>query len=141
MKDQSSVDRSRPQSLSADNLTALLAERILGWKAAPGRFIKSDRGWTPRWRFAPLTNLEAAFKLLDASASGYTLVTNTDGCFKAEVRVDGRVGKAFGEPKARAITIALGRALGLEIPDEIGVPVSMPAHRRGPRSRRKIDGI
>jgi hypothetical protein len=127
--------------MNDDRLTEKLAAQILGWKAAPGRFIKSDRAWTPSWRFAPLTNLEDAFVLLDASASAYTLATNTDRCFEAEVRVGERVGKASGEPKARSITIALARALGLEIPDEMSVLVSMPARRRSPRFRSRIDGI
>jgi len=125
--------------MSDERLTEKLAAHVLGWKAAPGRFIKPNRAWTPSWRFAPLTNLEDAFALLDSSGSDYTLATNTDRCFEAEVRLGGRVGKATGEPKARAITIALAHALGLDVPDEVGAPVSPPARRRG-RSRSKIGG-
>jgi hypothetical protein len=127
--------------MNDDRLTEALAAQVLGWKAAPGRFLKSDRGWTPTWRFAPLTNLEDAFDLLDHAASTYKLATDKGGSFSAEVRVGRRTGKASGEPKARTITIALAHALGLELPDEVSVPVAPSAHRRNPRSRSKYDAI
>jgi hypothetical protein len=127
--------------MNDDRLTEKLAAQILGWKATPDRFIKADRAWTPIWRFAPLTNLEDAFDLLDASDSAYTLATIAGGSFEAEVRLGGRIGKASGEPKARTITIALARALGLELPDEGSDPSPVPQRRRNPRPRSKVDGI
>ena len=124
-----------------DRLTEKLVVHVLKWKVAPGRFIKSNRAWTPRWRFAPLTNLEDAFGLLDASGSAYTLATNASGSFEAEVRVGRRIGRASGEPKARTITTALADALGLEVPDKMSAPASAPADRRGSSSGSKIDGV
>jgi hypothetical protein len=97
-----------------DRLTEKLAAVVLGWKTAPGRFIKPDRGWTPRWSFAPFTKVEDAFLLLDRASSHYSLTTNKRLGFCAEVHVGVRIGKAAGEPKARALTLALTRALGLE---------------------------
>jgi hypothetical protein len=97
-------------------LTDILAERVMGWKVAPDRFIKSGRGWLPKWRFAPLSRLDDAFELLDRSASTYRLERTGRDAFAVEVQCDGRVGKASGEPKARVITLAVARALGLEVP-------------------------
>jgi hypothetical protein len=102
--------------MTEEALTAALAERVMGWKATPDRFIKSGRSWLPKWRFAPLTRLDDAFLLLDRAASHYRLVTVEGGTFTAEVQVGARTGKASGEPKARAITIAVARALGVEVP-------------------------
>jgi hypothetical protein len=102
--------------MTEEALTAVLAERVMGWKVAPDRFIKSGRSWLPKWRFAPLTRLEDAFQLLDRSASSYKLERVGSATFAVEVELDGRIGKASGEPKARAITLAVARALGLEVP-------------------------
>jgi hypothetical protein len=52
---------------------------------------------------------------LEEAGADYS-VNKVDGtAFAAEVRVAGKIGKAAGEPKARAISIALFSALGLEI--------------------------
>jgi hypothetical protein len=99
--------------MSNDQLTAVLAERVLGWRAAPDRFIKQGRSWTPRSRFKPLARLEDAFLLLDRAGGTYVLSVGSDRFFSAEVRVGERIGRASGEPKARAITVAIARALGL----------------------------
>jgi hypothetical protein len=101
--------------MNDDRLTECLAVRVMGWRTAPGRFIKAGRAWTPAWKFAPLTNLEDAFALLDAAASIYTLRTGTGGMFEAEVHVGARVGNACGAAKPRTITIALARAVGVEV--------------------------
>jgi hypothetical protein len=100
--------------MTNDHLTAVLAERVLGWRAAPDRFIKPGRSWTPRSRFKPFTRLEDAFLLLDRAGGTYMLSVGADGVFSAEVRIGERVGKTIGEPKARAITVAISRAVGIE---------------------------
>jgi len=110
-------------------LTEELACNIMGWRTGPGRFLKPGGGWTPRWRFAPLTNLEQAFGLLDRAASAYTISANKIRGFQVEVRVGGRVGKASGKPKSRVITIALCHALGLALPDEVSGTTSKPVVR------------
>jgi hypothetical protein len=121
--------------MNDERLTERLAAQVFGWKAASGRFLKSGRTWTPSWRFTPLTNLGHAFDLLDHAASAYTLAVSESGKFEAEVCVRGRIGKASGEPKARTITIALARALGVELHDEMSTALLMPARRRGSGSR------
>jgi hypothetical protein len=89
----------------------------MGWRAAPDRFIKSGRSWLPKWRFAPLSRLDDAFQLLDRFASTFKLERTSEDTFAVEVRSSGRIGKASGEPKARAITLAIAQALGLEVPN------------------------
>src|SRR5438105_6133405 len=101
--------------MTAEEFTSVIAERVLGWKVTPDRFIKSGRSWIPRWRFTPLTRLDHAFELLDRAASEYRVMTIA-GVFSAEVQVGNRTGKATGEPKAKTITLAIARALGIEAP-------------------------
>ena len=94
--------------------TDQLARRVMGWRTAPDRFIKPNRGWIPRWRFQPFTELSDAFLLLDQGAHQYTL--KYDGSrFSAEVRTDTGRGVASGEHKPRTITLAIAQALGLEV--------------------------
>jgi len=99
--------------MTNERLTALLVDRVLGWKVCPDRFIKSGRSWIPRWRFEPLLRLEDAFLLLDKAASSYLLSVDEEGVFTAEVRVGDRLGRASGEPKARTISLAISLALGI----------------------------
>ncbi len=105
----------RLHAVGSEQFAAILAERILGWKACPDRFIKSGRAWIPRNRFRPLTRLEDAFLLLDNAASNYSL-TRVGRLFTAEVQIGVVTGNATGGPRARTITLAIGRALGIEVP-------------------------
>lgn len=101
--------------MTATNLTAVLAERVMGWKIAPDRFIKARQSWIPRWRFQPLVDLADAFQLLDQVAHRYSLTSDSSHTFRAEVQIGARRGKASGKNQARAITVAVARALGLEV--------------------------
>ena len=101
--------------MSDERLEELLAGAILGWKVGPNRFMKSGRSWIPRWRFNPLGSLEDAFLLLHEADAAYKLTVDTAGAFNAEVRIGDRLGIATGNPKPRTITIAIARALGLEV--------------------------
>ena len=121
--------------MNDDRLTDELARRVMGWKVTPDRFVTQGRSWLPKWRFAPLRRLEDAFQLLDHAASEYLLATVDGHPFTVEVRVHGRNGKASGELKARAITLALAYALGVEIPDEMSTAVLSGRER----SRRRND--
>jgi hypothetical protein len=101
--------------LTDARLTDELARRVMGWRVAPGRFIKSGRGWIPRWRFDPLSRFDDAFLLLHHAAASYRLVKAQRGLFTAVVQVSGRTGTASGAPKARTITVAIARSLGIEV--------------------------
>ncbi|MGA8025868.1 MAG: hypothetical protein WB992_01900 [Bryobacteraceae bacterium] len=103
-----------PKQASDEQVTSELAVRILGWKAAPDRYLKGDRSWIPRWRFTPLTRIEDAFQLLER-ACRYRLQLNDDGIFVAEVRIGGSTGKASGKFQARVITLAIAKAVGVEV--------------------------
>jgi len=58
--------------------------------------------------------LEDAFRLLDRAGGTYLVSVGPDGVFSVEVRIGEGIGRASGEPKARSITVAISRALGLE---------------------------
>ena len=102
--------------MTDQQLTGELALRVMGWKTAPGRFIKPGRSWTPMSRFKPLVRIEDAFQLLDRAGAAYRLSADGKGKFIAEVQVGIGKGKASGPAKARVISIALALALGIEVP-------------------------
>jgi hypothetical protein len=106
--------KAKTTAIHDDHLTALLVEAVLGWKAAPDRFIKPGRSWTPRTRFKPLTCLNDAFKLLKEARADYQVIRTRNGKFTASVRVGSGRGHAEGTAEARTIIVALAEALGLE---------------------------
>jgi hypothetical protein len=99
--------------MNAEGLTTLLAERVMGWKACPDRFLMSNRKWIPRWRFRPFEDLEDAFQLLDRAADRFRLTSDNHKMFTAEVQIGRRRRKAAGAHKAKAITTAIALALGM----------------------------
>lgn len=95
-------------------LTEDLARSVMGWRLAPDRFLQTGRSWIPRYRFTPLTSTDDAFQLLDRTGARYRL-TFEGKIFAAEVWVGDLLGKDFGARKARTITVALARALQIEV--------------------------
>jgi hypothetical protein len=85
----------------------------MGWRVAPGRYLKSGRVWIPQWRFQPLHELADAFQLLDRVADSFSVTSRSPKVVIANVKVGSRCGKASGAQIARTITIALARAMGL----------------------------
>ena len=108
------LDRTAAGGSEARAVDALVS-KILGWRTAPDRFIKPGRSWTPRSRFNPFTRLEDAFLLLERVGSTWVLSVDADRVFAAQICVGDRVGEACGDPNARTITMALCRALGIEV--------------------------
>ena len=106
--------------MTDQRLTDELAERALGLRKAPGRYLGSDRSWIPESRFRPLTDVRDAIRVLDAVTSDYSLIRKPGGIFTATVRLAGRIGTAAGESRARAVSLAVARAMGLEVPDADG---------------------
>jgi hypothetical protein len=102
------------RTTNEDELAARLAERLLGWRIGPDRFIKPGRSWSPRSRFRPFEKIADSFQLLDR-ADSFSVTSTHRGRYIAEVHSGGRRGEACGEQMARAITTALARALGMEI--------------------------
>ncbi len=110
------VTPKRQGSMTADHLTVILAERVMGWGVGPDRFSTGKGSWKSRWRFQPTCNLEDAFLLLEKVApEEYSMRGGDQGTFEARVRIDGRRGEASGVQKARTITFAIARALGIEV--------------------------
>jgi len=100
--------------MSREQLAAELAKRVLGWRVAPDRFLLSDRQWKPRHYFQPIDRLSDAFFLLQAaSIESYTIQRTTNSGCVARVQIDGKTGTAEDSSEARAITIAVARALGI----------------------------
>jgi hypothetical protein len=94
-------------------ITEELAEKVMGWRSAPDRFLTSGRSWIPKWRFMPLERVEDAFLLLDRAKGTCVLAIDSEGVITAEFRLGERTGKANGELKARTIALAISRALGI----------------------------
>jgi hypothetical protein len=102
--------------MTDENLAAVLAQRVMGWRVGPDRFLKSDRGWLPRWRFQPTEKLADALRLLEEAAPEEYLVRGDgEGKVRVHVRIGGAAGQACHASKPRAITYALARALGIQV--------------------------
>ena len=102
--------------MTSEHLTAVLAERVMGWGVGPDRFVMKNRRWTPRWRFQPTEKLADAMRLLDKAApEEYTMHGDREGNVRVHVRIGDVTGDACGESKPRAITCAIARALGIEV--------------------------
>lgn len=100
--------------MTDERLTDQLAACVMGWKRGRDRYVKAGRGWIPSWRFRPLVVLADAFHLLDRAAHHYTLTRNGH-TITVKVRTDSGQGIASGEQMARTMTLAVARALGLEV--------------------------
>ena len=101
--------------MTTPELTALLAQQVMRWTVHPGRYLLENRRWTPAWRFQPMKKLEDAFRLLDAADPEEYSINARRGCaFTVRVQISGIAGEASNTCKARAITHAVARAVGLE---------------------------
>ena len=100
--------------MNDERLTDELATRIMGWRPAPGRYLKADRNWRVRWRFQPLNDLGNAFELLGQATDHYTISCEL-GIFTVEMRRGFTGGKATGDQLARTISLAVASLLGLDI--------------------------
>ena len=97
-------------------LTNLLAEKVMGWKLGPNRFMMANREWTPRWRFQPTRRYEDAFRLLDQAApSEYSICGDEIGTLRVVVQVEAGPGIATGRNLPAAISTAIARAFGLGV--------------------------
>jgi hypothetical protein len=101
--------------VTADLLTAILAERLLGWRATPDRFLLGNRRWMPRWRFRPFRRLEDALQLLEKANVRYAVENARAGAFMARVIVGEQVATAHGTSPAAALTTALAKAIGIDV--------------------------
>jgi hypothetical protein len=101
--------------VTTHELTALLAQRVMRWTVHRGRYLMENRRWKPAWRFQPTKRLEDAFRLLDAAdPEGCSMGCRRGGPFTVRVQIGGTAGEATDTSKARAVTYAIARAIGLE---------------------------
>jgi hypothetical protein len=113
------VEESSPgpsKASSEEQLNAILAERVMGWRVAPDRFVIGGRRWLPRWRFAPTSNIGDAFQLLDAATLvDYDLHADRNGLHTAKLRTSGASVEASCSSMPRAICLAIARAYGIDV--------------------------
>lgn len=103
-------------AVSEEQLTAILAERVMCWRVGPDRFLLGGRRWLPRWRFQPAKRIDDAFRLLERVApQEYSMGEIEGGGFWVKIRAADVVGEATESSKARAITFAIARAIGLGV--------------------------
>ena len=102
--------------MTSEKFTAVLAKRVMGWGVGPERFLIGNRGWMPRWRFQPTESLVDAFRLLEEAApQEYSMCGDSKGNFRVQVRIGDATGEADGTSKPSVITLAVARALRLEV--------------------------
>jgi hypothetical protein len=97
--------------VTSDQLTASLAERILGWRVGPEHFILGNRRWITRSRFRPFDCVQDAFRLLWKAATSFSLTQTPNGVFTAIVQIGDRAGTASGRAEAAAISLVIARAI------------------------------
>jgi hypothetical protein len=102
--------------MTTPELTALLAEQVMGWTVHPDRYLMGNRRWKPAWRFQPTESLVDAFRLLEESApQEYSMCGDNKGNFRVQVRIGDGTGEAVGTSKPRVITCAIARSLGIHV--------------------------
>ena len=88
----------------------------MGWRVGPDRFLLSGRQWKPRWYFQPIERTVDALSLLNATKAERYNISGSDGSgFAVEVRINGVTGCSSSSSQARSITLAIARALGIEV--------------------------
>ena len=106
--------------MTTENLTILLAERVLQWRATPDRFLTGKRAWLPRWKFQPTKKLTDAIRLLEAAMpQEYAVRVEANGDFSVKVRISGASGRARARSKPIAICVAVAAAIGIDVPNEL----------------------
>ncbi|MGD1095844.1 MAG: hypothetical protein ABSB35_28110 [Bryobacteraceae bacterium] len=101
-----------------DDLTNVLARHVMKWDIGVDRFLMGRRKWIPCWRFQPMERLEDAFRLLEVAApQEYTMSREGPGPFCVRVRISGKTGEARDRSMPRAISLAVSRALQIQVDD------------------------
>ncbi len=102
--------------MSRDQLTAILAERVLGWGVGPERFLMGNGKWLSRWKFQPAEKVEDALRLLESAAPlEYVIQGDETGITRVRVRIGTVSGEAGETSLPLAITHAIARAVGIQV--------------------------
>ena len=101
--------------ITVENLTAILAEQVMGWRVCPDRFMTGNRSWVRRGEFRPTENLQDAQKVLDAIPTcEYSMGSTQEKVCWARIRVRNAVGEASARSLALAICFAVAKAIGID---------------------------
>ena len=104
--------------MTTTRLTEILAERVLGWGVGPERFLMGNGKWLSRWKFQPAERIEDAMRLLESAApQEFTIQGDQTGITRVSVLIAGTEGKAGEASLPLAITHAIARAIGIQIPE------------------------
>jgi hypothetical protein len=101
--------------MQAEKLITILAERVMGWRVAPDRFLMSDRRWLPRWRFLPTEKIEHALWVLEkVKPQKYSIEGDALGNIRVKVQIADKSGEARATSMPLAICQAIAKAIGVE---------------------------
>jgi hypothetical protein len=102
--------------MTTESLAGILAEKVMGWRVGPDRYIMAGRQWLKRERFQPTKRIDAAFRLLIAvKPVDYKLGGSGSGVCWARVKLNGASGDATSPSMPLAICLAIARALGIDV--------------------------
>jgi hypothetical protein len=127
--------------MTNDQLTAILAQRVMNWRVGPNRYLTGNRHWMPLWRFQPLARLPDAVRLLEAAApERYTIQVDKNGLVWVLVQIAGKTGEARERSRTRAIVLAIARALQIPVDSlENWDRDDEPPIGGGPKRKRRDD--
>ena len=104
------------ERMTPQNLTAILAEKVMNWGVGANRFLKGNRSWIRRSRFQPTANMQDAHRLLlAAGAIEYTISGGKSKPFWAKVQIGAVQGEAVARSMPIAICLVTARALGIAV--------------------------
>ncbi len=102
--------------MTLENLTVLLAQRVMGWTVGPDRFLLGKRSWIRRSAFRPTERLQDAQKLLlAAGAAEYSMGGGKEQPFWARVVIGQKDCTASAQSLPASICLATARALNIAV--------------------------
>jgi hypothetical protein len=87
--------------VTADCLTAILAEKVMGWRVGPERFLTR--------------RMEDALQLQNKAGGSYSITKGEGGTVTAKVTLTGKTRTVTDKSDAAALTRALALALGIPV--------------------------
>ena len=101
--------------MTDERLTSILAERVMGWRVGPDRYITVDRQWIKRERFQPARSLDAALRLVNAlQPISYNVGGSQSGCW-ARIQTAAGTWEATAHSMSLALCLAIARAQGIDV--------------------------
>ena len=102
--------------MTLENLTVLLAQRVMGWTVGPDRFLLGKRSWIRRSAFRQTERIQDAQKLLlAAGATEYSMGGGKGQPYWATVVIGQVDGRASAKSLPASICIATARALNIAV--------------------------